>query len=164
MDPSLLIATQSAGYAINIWQSNQAAKMIKMGANLDRQQLDLRMQQETLASTETAIANTEQLRSTLASQATLFAARGQAGGQGSARSIQQSSIRAYGNDERARQLNLYFKKAQIQAQKSLVSIEAAGKRSNIAGGLLASSLNTLSFNSLFSEYNPLKLNTPTGNL
>ncbi len=152
----LLMGAQAAGFGINLWGTSQANRMIGMGANLDRQALDLRMQQNTLASTEQAIANQEQLREAIGLQAVMFAARGQRGGVGSAAAIQNKSLIDFGKEERSRQMNLMFAQSNIKAQKATIGMQAAGQKAQGWGGLLNTSLNSLNFNSL--------LNQPTGSL
>lgn len=165
--PMLLVGAQTAGFALNIWQTSQANRMIGLGADLDRQSVNLRMQQESLMSSEQAVMNSEKLREVMATQATIFGARGQTPGIGSARAIQQASINAYGADERARQLNLNFRNNQLKAQKYLISIDAYNQKAANSAGLFNSALQGTSFNSLFGQANGLssdKLNTPMGNL
>ncbi len=159
MDP-MLLAVQASGLALNMWQTSQASKMVGLGASLDRQQLDLRMQQETLLSTEQALQNSEQLRSVLSSQAAIMGARGQMPGVGSAQAIQQGALKEYGADERVRKMNLSFKKSQLEAQKLFTSLEAGGNKANLGYSLGEKSLEQLNFNTLFSGTN--KLNQSMG--
>ncbi len=152
----LLMGAQAAGFGINLWGTSQANRMIGMGANLDKQALDLRMEQNTLASTEAAIANQERLRETIGLQAAMFAARGQRGGAGTAAAIQNKSLIDFGREERSRQMNLMFAQSNIKGQKAAIGMQAAGQKAQGWGGLLNTSLSSLNFNSL--------LNQPTGSL
>lgn len=158
--PMMLMAAQAAGQAVNIWQTSQASRTVGLGVSLDRQQLDLRMQQETLLSTERALQNSEQLRNVLSSQAAIMGARGQMPGVGSAQAIQQGALKEYGADERVRKMNLSFKKSQLEAQKLFTSLEAGGKKAALGYSIGEKSIQQLNFNTLFSGIN--KLNQKAG--
>ncbi len=147
----LLMGAEAAGFGMSLWGTSQANRMIGMGANLDKQALDLRMQQNTLASTEAAIANQERLRETIGLQAVMFAARGQRGGAGTAAALQNKSLIDFGREERARQLNLLFANQNIKGQKAQIGIAAAGQKAGNWGGLMTAGLQNLSFNSAIEK-------------
>lgn len=114
--PFMLLATQAAGIGMNLYARNKAKKYeemgmqySRMGAQLEANEMGLRMEQEVLASKEQSLISTENLREVLASQRAIFASRGTKAGQGSAHGVQEKSIRTYNADERARKLSLDFK-------------------------------------------------------
>ena len=149
----LLMGAQAAGYATSIWGTTQANKMLGIGAQLDKEALDLRMQQNTLASTEQAIANQERLREAVGLQAAIFAARGQQGGTGTAGALQTKTLTEFGREERARQLNLLFSNNNIKGQKAAIGMQVAGQKAQNWGGLMNAGLQGISFNRVLGKLN-----------
>ena len=98
------------------------ASYVNLGADLDQKMLDVQMQQTRLAGIETSLRNTEDLRYNLSSQRALFAARGQAAGQGPASTASNASVRAFGREEQARRLNEGYQELSIKGNKALTEI------------------------------------------
>jgi len=94
-------------------------KLLEAGGQMERSQLDLRLQEEQLAFTEQSIQDAQSLRETLASQNAFFAFRGQMAGAGSAQAISQDAIYKYGYDQTARQMSFNFLKTNINTAKEL---------------------------------------------
>lgn len=125
----MLLAAQAAGYATSTYARKARERYSRLGDELDRQQIQLQMQQEQLASTEQAYYSSEKLRDVMASQRALFAARGQMGGQGSNLMASQQSQRLHAADEQARQLSLSFRKHQIESYQRLMGLNRVARNS-----------------------------------
>ncbi len=98
----ILLAAQAAGIAMNLWSNHKSNKIMQAGTRVQQQELDLRMEQMALQSSEQGLQSSENLREIMASQRAIMGARGQLTGVGSAGSIEQAGLRAFGADERAR--------------------------------------------------------------
>ena len=72
----LLMGAQAAGMIGDIWANEASLSVAKRGQELDEMQLDLRLQQERIASKEASIINLEQLAETLSTQRAMMAVRG----------------------------------------------------------------------------------------
>ena len=97
----LLLASQAAGLATNLWATKRANQFDALGTKMQQRELDMRMQQEQLASSQESLMGMEKLRDVMSSQRAIFAARGQTGG-GSNYFVGQNSVRAFNEDENAR--------------------------------------------------------------
>jgi hypothetical protein len=148
----MLMGAQAAGLITNIYGMSEANKMNKLGTQLDQQALGLQMEQERLASTEQALANTENLRSILSTQRALMASRNQMPGVGSAGASEQKAIRNYNADESARNLNMVFRQAHLTGQSRLLDIKRFGAKAERGAALAAGSFNNISFNTLLGKY------------
>jgi hypothetical protein len=95
---------------------------VNMGADLDQKMLDVQMQQTRLSGLENSLRKTEDLRYNLSSQRALFAARGQAAGQGASAVAANASVRGYGREETARRLNQSYQELSIKGNKALTEI------------------------------------------
>ena len=127
MDPFLL-SVQIFGYATNLYTQGQSNKMSGYQVDLDKRALDLQMQQNQLAATESSIASTQRLQDTLASQRALLAHRGQDPGQGTALSAQSKSISLQQSEESARKLALNYQQYQAQSKQRLLQADFYQKK------------------------------------
>ena len=150
--PFLLLAAQAAGLAANVYANSQQNKIAGAGGRIDESMLQQRMEQETLAATQETLADLTNLRETLASQRAILGARGQAAGQGTAKSLEQKSIRAYGADAEAKRLNANFRKGYLESVNRLKKVEQSGLKAQRGTQLLGQSLNMVDFNSLYGLY------------
>jgi hypothetical protein len=132
----LLLAAQIAGLSQAYSAKRKSSKEIgrnleqanyftRIGGELERQELDLKLEEAEIGYYEQALYNADQIRETLASQAAIFGARGQRIGAGSAKAITDSSIGAYGQDTKMLELSRKFTKNNILNRKSLSSINQA---------------------------------------
>lgn len=141
------MAAQASGIAMNLYQTRQAAKQLKMGARLDKEELEIGIEQERLMATEKSLMANERLRESLATTRALMAARGQAGGSGSARAVTQKSIQNFNLDEMARSISSNFKTYQAKSQQRLIDINSKNKITNLYGEAAKDIFSTVSFNS-----------------
>ena len=95
---------------------------INQGAAMDQRMIDIQFEQTKLSALEKSLQNLENLRENLSGQRAIFAARGQAIGQGPAVIAAQKSINKFGRTEEARRLNTSFKTVATGAQKQLVEL------------------------------------------
>ena len=142
----LLLASQAAGLATNLWATKRANQFDALGTKMQQRELDMRMQQEQLASSQESLMGMEKLRDVMSSQRAIFAARGQTGG-GSNYFIGQNSVRAFNEDENARKLSLGFKQYYTKATQNLMGLESTGRRGARNFEAAAKGLNMMSFNS-----------------
>ena len=154
----LLLAAQAGGLAANLWQQNRESRYDAMGTKIQQKELDLRMQQEQLASSQESLFNMERLRDTMATQRAIFAARGQSASQGSNYFVGQESVRAFNSDEEARKLSLGFNEYHNKATQALLGIGLAGRKAARSNKMIGKTLNTLSFNSLGGSGSGGKIN------
>ena len=98
------------------------ASLINQGAQIDQDMLDLQMKQSRLASRQRSLSNIENLKEVLSSQRAMFAARGQAIGQGVSAIATQKSLSNFGREEQARRLNQKYGELQIKGHKALTEI------------------------------------------
>ena len=146
--PYLLLAAQAAGIGMNLYAQRRAEKFTRIGEELEKQQLQLRMSEEQLAYTQKSLYGVEQLREVLASQRAIMAARGQAPGLGSAKALETRSVNVFNADERARQLSQTFRKNQLDSQMSLYNINRSTRKAQRKMNSVMQGLNMFSFNAL----------------
>ncbi len=156
----ILLAAQAAGIAGNLYSNMQANKISKLGTRVEKEELDLRMDQLALQSSEQSLQSLESLREVMASQRAIMGARGQLTGVGSAGSIEQAGLRAFGADEKARKLSLSFGQSQLAGQKRLLDINRYAMKAQRGAKLMSSSLDQVSLNGMFGN----KINAPAGKL
>jgi hypothetical protein len=142
----MLLGAQAAGFGMNIFASKAQSRLQKIGNDIDARETQLQMQQESLASTEQSLFNSERLRETLAFQRAIYASRGQSAAQGSAVSNTNSSVRAFNADERAREISLGFRKHQLASGQRLRNIGLQSDRLGRKAKLFEQGVNLLSFN------------------
>lgn len=132
--PFLLLATTAAGLGMKAFsqsQSNQAEDAAlreqdyfsNLGFDIAKNEIGLRMDQETLAAEEQNLFSINRLRDVLSTQRAMMGARGQRSGVGSAGAIQNKAINVYNADEKSRNLNESFRKMQLQGQFRSLSIK-----------------------------------------
>ncbi len=117
-----LDAAQIFGYAGNLFSQAQQQNSLRSGTKADQAALQNRLQQETVQATQQSIESSENLAEVLASQRAIFAARGQAAGQGTARQLGNKSLNAYTREESNRLLALNYSQQQAKAQGSLLKV------------------------------------------
>ena len=97
-----------------------------------RNEIGLRMDQESLAASEQNLFNINRLRDVLSTQRAMMGARGQREGVGSGNMVQNKAINVYNADEKARNLNLSFKRLQLQGQTRALSLKKLVGESKIS--------------------------------
>jgi len=160
--PYLLLGAQAAGIATSIFANESQNRIGKAGLGVDRAQLALRMEQETLAATQETLFDLQNLRETLSTQAAIMGARGQRTGVGTAHAITQKSLNAYGQDENARRINKGFRESYLNSMSRLKRIESEGMKAQRGVQLIGQSLNMLDFSSLFGSTGGLSGQTQSG--
>lgn len=126
MDP---LTTATLFYlGVNLGSALLSNANSKKAGEIEDAQLDLRAQQEALASTQRQYAIEKELTNTLASQIAMFGAQGR-GLTGTPTSIQQSSINAAGQASSYEQLNNSFVGNQLNVQKNLNKLNRENKLS-----------------------------------
>lgn len=146
----MLLASQAAGLATNLWATSRANKFDSLGTYMQQRELDLQMQQQQLISTQESLVGLQRLTDIMSSQRAIFAARGQTPG-GSNYFIGQNSIRDYNSDEEARKLSSGFKKHYLRASQNLMGLELTGRKSARNFDMMEKGLNMMSFNSFNSS-------------
>jgi hypothetical protein len=119
-----------------------------MGEELEKQQIQMRMEEEQLASSQESLFNIKRLKEVMSTQRAIFSARGQMAGVGTAGAITAQSENAFNADERARNLSLSFRQNQLKSQMSLYGIKREARASQRTMGYLQQGFNMFSFNSL----------------
>lgn len=136
----ILMGAQAAGAIMSY-------KMEKYAGAIEKQQIGLRLQQETLASNQESLQDLRRLEETLASQRAIMAARGVSSAAGSAQRIQSSSVRAYQRDEEARNLSMGFLKTQRKIQQGMVNVGVYGAKAKIGTKIMGSMMGTMGMTS-----------------
>lgn len=149
--PYLLLAAQAAGIGVNLYGSAQQNRIESAGYNINEDQLRLRMDQEQLAFQQESLQSLTMLKETLASQRAILGARGQNPGQGTAKAIEQNSVRKQSVDQQAREINARFKKSYLESMARFSRVEQQGSRAQRGTQLLGQSLNMVDFNTLFGN-------------
>lgn len=149
--PYVLMAAQAIGLGLELYGQRQERRMAKLGRRIERDELNLRMEQERLASSEESLRSLEDLREVMAYQRAYYGATGANPGAGSAKAIEQKQLRAFGADERARELNLKFSQANLLSKQKLLTIQKATQNMKMGAELFQSSFNRLGINDLFGN-------------
>lgn len=158
----LLLASQAAGLGASIYGISQQNRIEGAGYRLDEESMQLRMDQERLAATQDTLSSLKELRKNLASQRAILGARGQRAGVGSAKAFEQESTRAFGEEQKTKELNQSFRKTYLESLSRLKRIEQQGNRAQRGMQLLGQSLNMVDFSSLYGLGNKGKTTTQKG--
>ncbi len=145
----MLLAAQASGLAANLWQTKRQNRYDLLGVQMQQKQLDLKMQQDSLVSSQESLINIEKLRENMSSQRAMVAARGQLM-QGSNFFVSQKSLNNYNMDEQARKMSLGFQKYNNKATQSLMMLDYLGKKKGTHINNMMQNLNTISPNSINS--------------
>jgi hypothetical protein len=149
----LLLGAQAAGLGINMWAERRAEKFTRIGEELDKAQIQTRMQEEKLAFTQKSLYDLNRLREIQAMQRAVFGARGQAPGVGSAGALQTRSENLFNADVKARKLSQTIRQNQLQSQIYGMNIAKVGRNFQRRNKRLTQAVNMFSFNAL--GQNPL---------
>ena len=144
----ILLSAQACGLAANLWQTSRENKYDLQGTQQQQQQLELRMKQEQLASTQESMANIARLRDVMSTQRAIFAARGQSSNQGTGFFLGQKAIGAFNADEEARELSLGFRQYYNKATQQLMGLEYGGRKTKRNMDAAAKMWNMGSLNSM----------------
>jgi len=140
----ILMGAQAAGSIMSSYAQRKSFQQSQLAAGLEQQQLQLRLQQEVVASNQQGLANLDMLEQTLASQRALSAARGAMPGVGSTLSLAQKSVRGYQRDEKARALSMDFLKTQRKYQMGMSSMRQTGQKFKYGVGMFKQGMSQLS--------------------
>jgi hypothetical protein len=140
----LLMGAQIAGAISDVYGQHQSYKMSKRAQQFEEGQINLRMQQEGIASQQQSLLNLESLQEVLATQRAFAGARGFTPGVGSALAVEQKSIHRFRQDEKARELSLSFLQQQRKAQIAMSKVGLAGKKAQFGTSLMKTGFGLLS--------------------
>ena len=162
--PIILLAAQAAGIAIDLYGSKQASQNLKRGYELDAATAEKNIEQLRLQATEESLFGLDQLRRNISTQRAIAGARGQVSTAGSARAGTMASERAFGADERARELSLRFKTFDIKQDVAAGRIANTAQRKQLNQGFMNRAFQTVGTNSFMEGFDSLskKLNLPKG--
>ena len=149
MFSNLLLAAQAAGIGVNLYANRQQLNYDKRGIELEESQQNLKMQQDTLAYQEQNLADLQTLNQTMASQRAIQGARGQMAGQGTTAAIENTSLRNYKSDERARKMSLSFREDYSKSIARLNRINYGSTKSELYTKTIGSAVNMFDFNKIF---------------
>lgn len=112
----LAIGMFAAGTALDIFQTKQQKKMLRMGYDVEQAGLQSSLEAVRLQSAQDSLQSMVNLRKTIGSQIAMNVAKGTSTSAGSALQIGLHSISEYYNDEQSRRINLLQKENQLRAQ------------------------------------------------
>lgn len=139
----IMMGAQAAGMIGDIWANSKSSGIAKRGQQLEEQQLDLRLEQERVASQEQTLASLDMLAETLATQRAMMAVRGGSPGAGSNLAISQKAIATTAKDEVARDLSMGFLAQQRKAQMSVGKLAGFGKQAKAGAEMFSRGFNQL---------------------
>lgn len=153
MEPisAFLLATQAAGMITSISGARGQQKMIRLGRELERNQLEVNLQAIRLESAESSLAEMQQLRQTIGMQIATNAAMGRRGS--SSTKAGERSIEAFKTDERTRRMNLLAKEASLRGNNLLSGFHTLKSETQLGQSLTKSLLDTIPTTSLFKDLN-----------
>lgn len=114
-----LVAIQIAGTMMSVFQGSNQRSIMEAGRAVEHDQMLTNLQMLSAQSAQASLAEMKQLRENIGSQIAIQAARGTAGGSGSAASLQARSKGKFGEDEQTRRLNLLAKQSSLKAADAL---------------------------------------------
>lgn len=149
MEPTtaFLAAMQAAGMVASIAGAKSQQKMIRLGRQLETEQLQTNLEAIRLESADASLRNMRQLRQNLANQIVQNAALGRRGSVGA---MIQSS-RNFDEDERARRLNLLARESQLRANNLLSGMHTLQSETQLGQSLTSGLINTLPVSSILSD-------------
>lgn len=114
-----LLGMQASGAIADYASTRQEIKLGRKGYEVEQAQIEARLEQERLASSQDSLLAMIELRKNLASQRAIYAARGQRAGTGTALALSQESIGNASANEQVRRMNLLSREANLRANKAL---------------------------------------------
>lgn len=111
-----LLAMQAAGMVTDWYATQQEKAMGQMGEGLTQAAINSSIQTARAQSEEQSVLAMQRLRQTIGSQIAIQAARGTASGAGSSLAIMKQSESAFGQDEKARRMNLLVSENELRAK------------------------------------------------
>ena len=140
-----LLAAQAAGMAIDYFGKQNAIGMAKVGADLQRREIEKQIMYSRVAAEDQSLRAMIELRKNLGSQLAMFAARGVAPGAATALFSSQS-LANYNTDARMRRINQLMVESQLRAGKKISEINQQAFENQNWNAFATNSLNKLSTN------------------
>ncbi len=127
MDPAtmFLLAMKAAGAAVSIWDFEEQKKMARLGYDVEHAGIEANMEMAKTEAAQGSLESMQNLRRAMGTQMAAQAARGTATNIGSAFFVNQENMQKFTADEKARQLNLAARKAEITASGAMSSLHYA---------------------------------------
>ncbi len=150
-----LMAFQASGQAVSIISNLLGNSAQKKAMELEQKEIAVRMQEETLKTTEASYLATKEMRKTLAAQAVIAGARGSATGAGSQLALLNDSWRAFEEDESIRDLNLNSTLYGLKGKQAASRINSSNQSAATFGKISSGLFSQLSTNSLFNSFKSL---------
>lgn len=146
-----LIGMQAIGSVADGIGTYQQMKIMRQGAEIDKAQIENRLEQERLAASMAALDSMQQLRYNLATQSAIFAQRGQQAGAGTAGTAVQTSVKNYRADERIRRMNLLTRESTLRAGQALAGLHTLTSETKMGQSLTRRIFNRLPVGQAFSN-------------
>lgn len=140
---AFLLAMQAAGIIFDVWSTHNKQKLIDMGQQLDAASVESALVQTRAQTEQASLAAMENLRKTIGTQMVIQAARGTAGGVGSALVVSEGSRAAFNKDERTRRLNLLFRETQIKGAGTNSMLRGLSAKDQLTSSLAGRLFNIL---------------------
>jgi hypothetical protein len=149
---AFLLSMQAAGAITDIYSTGQAIKIGRAGAAVEMEQFNTRLEQERLNAAMSSLDAMSQLRSVMASQAAMFAARGQKSGVGTAYTISAESRKEHSAGEKMRRMNLLTMESNLRAGKALTGMHQLASETKLGRELASRQFQNAPFAELSKQY------------
>jgi hypothetical protein len=123
MSATAAAAMSAAGAIVDIFQTGNQQKIIRLGRKVEHAAFETNMAALELQTTEASLDEMVELRKVIGSQIAMNAARGTASGAGSAVAVMGESFATFEKDERVRRINLLSKQATLRAGDTLSGLK-----------------------------------------
>lgn len=138
-----LLAMQAAGMVVDYYALQQEKMMGRMGEGLTQAAINANIEMARVQTEDESVMAMQNLRQTIGSQIAIQAARGAYSGAGSALTKRTESISQFGEDERARRMNLLQSENELRAKGVLSGLHQLKSETELGRKMSASIFNKI---------------------
>lgn len=151
LDPfSLAMMAAGAIYSVN--EAKGQKKLIKMGRDLEQAQFETNLEAARVEAAQGSLDELQQLRQNIGQQIVNNAAKGVSSAAGSAQGLIQNSEHIFGEDEKARRMNLLTKENQLRAGNVLSGLHTLQSETKLGQSLTNQIFNNLPISGLADQF------------
>ena len=146
---------QASGTIADVTATHEERALGRLGSSVEQERINTRLEEERTAAAINSLDSMQQLRQILASQRTMFAARGQSATAGTAFDIQQASVSEFESDERTRRMNLLMKESTLRSAGASSSLSTLSSETKLGKSLSQRAFDKVDFSELSKQFEKL---------
>jgi len=153
-DDAFLLAMIAAGTIKPMVDQSKNKGLIQIGKDLEKEAFNTNMEVLRTQNSEASLNEIQSLRTNVADQIALNAARGTSSGAGSAQTSIQKSEQIYASDEQSRRMNLLAKENELRASNVLSGLHTLASETQMGQSLTNQIFNNLPVSTMVDKWAP----------